>query len=821
MKKFLLKNLGVICAFFTTLILLLLVFNEAGIFKGTILISDLNAEYQPLLMQVRRILTGQMGLLNFNTTLGDSFIGTFYYYMSSPFNILTLFIKDINILVIILVLLKMSLASAFCYLFLRYQFKEEKMPFLLIFSVLYSLSSFVVSYYIHIMWLDIYMLFPLLLLGIDKIIKEKKHLLYVISLILIIFCNYYFAYMICIFAFIYYNYKLLSKKIKFKSLIKNNLHFLLVSVLACIGASFVLIPIATEIRTYSRQNSMLFGGEKFEYKFELINFVKNIVLGNVDNIELLNDTNYYIFTSVIVLPLIYLYFASKKIGKREKILSGCILGLLVLSISCNYLNYMWHGFVPPSFFNGRYTFMFILFMLLISCKAIYNLEGISKYHYIILSILLLLPIYILKSTNLIKLNIFDYTKILIMITLILLLYTLNNNKKAIKVLLCLLLFEINLNAFSYLDRYNFSSSTGDKHYKENIDYIKKIEKDKFYRIEDNLSDTDDYSILYNYNGMDYFMSTVKTDLINFLIKLNCGNHSYTKNTISYNGNYTLLSSLLNIKYFIDVNNIDNSDYIKIKTINDYNLYKNQYSLNLGYMVNNDILNTKLNSNSLENINNIYKDMSGIDILKKVKINKTDDYNYSFKNTNKNNFYVVINLKDWYSYSDLTLYIDDEEITNVNGSFLYKVNNTYKQNKNIDIRISANGSTIEDIEELNVYYFDKDKYEDSINILKKNQLDITSIKRSTIKGTISVDEDNKILFTSIPYNKEINVYVDGKKVKKEKVLNTFIGIKLDKGNHTITIKYVPKTLYLSFIPSIASLLILFGYLKIYKKKLAKN
>ena len=113
------KHIGAISAFILTTILLLIIFYESGILRGTILISDLNAEYQPLLMQVRRILTSQMGIFNLNTGMGDNFIGTFYYYMSSPLNILTIFIKNINLLVIILVTLKLSLSSMFAYLFLR------------------------------------------------------------------------------------------------------------------------------------------------------------------------------------------------------------------------------------------------------------------------------------------------------------------------------------------------------------------------------------------------------------------------------------------------------------------------------------------------------------------------------------------------------------------------------------------------------------------------------------------------------------------------------------------------------------------------------
>ena len=156
MLNFFKKHVGAIVTFFITLIITIVIFYAIGIFDGTILISDLNSEYQPLLMQTRKIFTGQLGIYNLNLSLGDNFLGTFFYYMSSPLNLLSIFIKDINLLVIILVLLKISLASSFCYLFFKYQFKEEKKMFLCIFSIIctfiifYSvLSTYYVVRYIY------------------------------------------------------------------------------------------------------------------------------------------------------------------------------------------------------------------------------------------------------------------------------------------------------------------------------------------------------------------------------------------------------------------------------------------------------------------------------------------------------------------------------------------------------------------------------------------------------------------------------------------------------------------------------------------------
>lgn len=820
MSNFFKKNRGPIITFVLTTILTLLILFEVGILSGTILISDLNAEYQPLLMQVRRILTGQMGLFDFNTGMGDNFIGTFYYYVSCPLNILTLFIKNINVLVIILVTLKLSLSSTFAYMFFRYQFKEEKNWQLTIFSIIYALTSFSLSYYLHIMWLDIYMLLPLLLLGIDKIIKEKKHLLYFISLILIIFCNYYFAYMVCIFAFIYYNYKLLLEEVNIKKFLKENLHFIIVSFLSVMGASIVLLPVASEISTYSRQNGMLFGGENISFTFNMIDIIKHHILGNYSDIGLLNDNNFYTYSSIIVIPLLYLYFINKDFRLKEKILTASILILFILSMSCNYLNYAWHGFVPPSFFNGRYTFMFILFILLICTKSLYHIKEFKNYHYFIAAFSIVLVILIYKFTGSLTLEKFDLVKILILISYILMLILIPTTSYIKYALLVIVCIELNMSAFDYLNRYNFDVASDNISQEVAVNFIKENEKDLFYRIDDNTTNSDNYSILYNYYSVDYFMSTVKIDLVNFFVNMDVGNHGYTKNTISYDGSFHLLSSLLNIKYYIETQGIENYNYEKlIDNDEGYDVYLNQYSLNLGYMVNNDILNTKLDKNGLENLKNVYKDMSGIDVIEKVDINKIDDYTYKFKNTKEDNFYLLIKLNNWYSYDDLEVTLNNEVILgNTNNTFNYEVDNEFDKDSEVTISLSANSGTIDDIEGVYVYYINDKKFEDSIDILKENELNITKIKPNKITGEINV-EDNEILFTSIPYSKDLDIYVDGKKVDKIKLLNTFIGAKLDKGNHKIEIKYTPKVLYISFIPTILSGVLLWLYLKIYKKKLA--
>ena len=109
--------------------------------------------------------------------------------------------------------------------------------------------------------------------------------------------------------------------------------------------------------------------------------------------------------------------------------------------------------------------------------------------------------------------------------------------------------------------------------------------------------------------------------------------------------------------------------------------------------------------------------------------------------------------------------------------------------------------------LTVTLFDIDRYEKAMEKLSKQTFKAEKNHKlyNILKGKIDVKEDG-ILFTSIEYEKGMKVYVDGKKVNHKILLNTFIGLDLKKGNHTIEIKYIPKGLIPGFIISIFGLIL---------------
>ena len=60
------------------------------------------------------------------------------------------------------------------------------------------------AYNWNVMWLDCIFLFPLIALGLEKLVSEGKFKLYVISLGLCILSNYYISIMVCIFLVLYF-----------------------------------------------------------------------------------------------------------------------------------------------------------------------------------------------------------------------------------------------------------------------------------------------------------------------------------------------------------------------------------------------------------------------------------------------------------------------------------------------------------------------------------------------------------------------------------------------------------------------------------------
>lgn len=203
---------------------------------------DASSQYINFFDYFRNIFLGDNSIFYcLGKSIGGEMYGMFAYYLVSPYNFITLLFNKSNIIFafdLILILKTASTSVTFIYFLNK---KGEAKWTNLIFSCSYALSSYVITYGFNIMWLDNVILLPLVILGIDNLIKSKKIVLYTLSLSLSLITNYYIGFMICIFSSIYFLYKLIIENKK-----KDNLkllgRFIIFSLIAILIACMILIP---------------------------------------------------------------------------------------------------------------------------------------------------------------------------------------------------------------------------------------------------------------------------------------------------------------------------------------------------------------------------------------------------------------------------------------------------------------------------------------------------------------------------------------------------------------------------------------------------
>lgn len=82
----------------------------------------------------------------------------------------------------------------------------------MLFGTMYALSSFMIGYYFNLMWFDSIAMLPLVMLGIERIVKGGNGKMFCFSLFYALYCNYYIGFMLCLFSCLYLLVQWISAK---------------------------------------------------------------------------------------------------------------------------------------------------------------------------------------------------------------------------------------------------------------------------------------------------------------------------------------------------------------------------------------------------------------------------------------------------------------------------------------------------------------------------------------------------------------------------------------------------------------------------------
>ena len=169
--------------------------------KYSILYSDMYHQYYPFFVAYRDALrSGESLLHSWNVGLGMDYLGLYAYYLASPLNLLSILVPEGCLLEFFSLLMpvKLGLAGLFFAVFLKRIFDRDDLS-ISVFGAFYGLCAWALGYQWNIMWLDTFALLPLVALGTVELLRDKKVILYTLTLFLSVFSNYYIGFFTCIF----------------------------------------------------------------------------------------------------------------------------------------------------------------------------------------------------------------------------------------------------------------------------------------------------------------------------------------------------------------------------------------------------------------------------------------------------------------------------------------------------------------------------------------------------------------------------------------------------------------------------------------------
>ncbi len=335
-----------------TLAVLLYVFKSYNMYpfgQGSIAWCDMNQQSIPLLMDFKDILSGKDNLFfSISNAGGMNFRGVFCFFLSNPFSLLSVFVpkEEIIYFVNIIVILKLTLCSFTAAIYFRCCKKTTSGAITVSLSLMYAFCGYGMLFYQNIMWLDVMYMFPILIIGLEKLTKEHKSILFIISLSAIMIINFYLCYMVVVFILLYMTIYFVGER---QSEYRREVcvKFLTGSVLAAMITAVIWLPSLIQVMSSDRLSSVsdTINSSSFLSKYETV-------------LPLLFCTGF-----IFVVLIMRMLSREKKTKEHRRNLLLFFLTLIPFFIEP--VNIMWHTGNYMSF-PARYGFITI-FIGLICC----------------------------------------------------------------------------------------------------------------------------------------------------------------------------------------------------------------------------------------------------------------------------------------------------------------------------------------------------------------------------------------------------------------------------------------------------------------------
>ena len=873
-----------LCSWLSTALILLIDYVLIGFMpfgQDALLYKDGQQQMIDLYCWFKDVLSGRSSIsYTFTKYLGGSNFAVFSYYLSSPLNLLILFFdkSQVSLFMNVLYLLKASFAALFacCYLLRRFnpQTKTKYIVTVLL-SVSFALSQYMISQSTNMMWLDgVYML-PLILEGVEILVSRKKSTLFIISVALALCFNWYTGIIDLMFAGIWFLFESCrvavtagpvpqnsenSGKKGFRSFLMSFLRFCVSSLCAGMLSAVILLPSLTLLqgRTYGSS------GIGMLLDLSMIGFVPNVISNYCFGLVCIKGSA-NLFAGSFVLIGVVLLFVSSSLKLKEKLVYGIFLLFVILAFYWQPLVALFSMLRTVDVFWYRYSY--IGSFTLVYLAAVFYLESDTKKMklfvppaiaaaYCVIAIFMADP----GTVTAIEANFTNKMSEILMISpdyhlvplisqmvfpvatslLICLAAGLNRSKSSASVigqalLSFILIAELTLSQMVLAKTYSTGDGPAiDSYTAKEIELLGKIEDDSFHRAVQTTYHSQYHGLgasysepmAYGFNSVTAFVSAPEENAVYFLDRAGYPQYYDTiPVTVSEN---LALDSLLSVKYVILPSGDDNNAGLqKISGIDGFkDLYLNPYAAPAAFVINRTGSYESSSKVPCQYLNDLYRDLSGIEKNIFVKIPSENITAVSADEDGKPVYSYVIKADDpgAVMYANLVTNTDKGAMLYLNG----KESTPYSEEMAPSmVRIKAEDGTVQlklafkaeqsEVTDAQFYVLDTKALEEAISVMRNNAAQKSEIHDGHCVFEIGNASAGSSLFTSVPYNKGWTITRNGKKVESELTGNVFITIPLEEGQNVITMDYNVPHIKAGAAASAAGLIFLVGIALFENKK----
>ena len=380
--------------------------------EKALLYSDEYHQYYPFFVSFRKaLLSGDSLLYSWSVGMGMDYLGLISYYLGSPLNLLSILVPEEFLLEYFSLLspIKLGLAGLFFAIFLKHAFHKDDHSIAL-FGGAYALCAWTLGYQWNIMWLDSFALLPLVALGTLQLLKDKKTVLYTVSLFLSVLINYYIGFFVCIFVLLVFICYQICRATTFKRFAQDLGRIALFSILALGMTAILELPafaalqntqssvnnfpetfqlniVETEayasaqeawtaFKTASDSGASFISVAGLWFEALIASFPPILdgmrqIAGNMGGASSLTFMEGLpnIYCGVFSIVLGFLFLTAKDVRIRDKICSIGMLLFIMLSFLLRQLDYIWHGFHFTNQIPYRFSFLFSFVLLYMAYRA--------------------------------------------------------------------------------------------------------------------------------------------------------------------------------------------------------------------------------------------------------------------------------------------------------------------------------------------------------------------------------------------------------------------------------------------------------------------